>query len=241
MGGFRFLIAAAMSFAAMHACDQSKSGPDTPRPSGTSTKTDTSTRGASALGDPVTYDSWVKDYLTKNCTRCHSPQGNKSPDLTSYSNAKNFAQLSLESMKDGSMPPAGAGQKATQDQIKRMEAWITGGTLEKKTSSAPPSTGSRTGASPATPTTNPSGSVGASSALTWTRDIQPIYSRSCGTSNNGCHSTQAISVDLTTLAAAKRHTLGTRTRVNSGDMPRGGRLSEADKQKIITWVNQGAN
>jgi len=239
MGGFRFFIAALVSVAAMQACGQSGGPSATPRPTGTGNKTGTSPRISNALADAVTYDSWVKDYLTKNCTNCHAHKAGETWDLASYAKAKANAQASLDEMKSGSMPQG--GPKASSDQISKMQAWITGGTLERKPTSATPPTGSRTGTNPVAPTTNPPASAVPSANLTWTRDIQPIFRASCGLGSNGCHSPQSRYKDLTTLDSAKRYTTGIRTRVNSRDMPRGNRLSDTDIQKIVSWVNQGAN
>jgi hypothetical protein len=244
MGGVRFIIMAFVSIAMVHACDQSGKNDSTPTPRGTGTQTGTGARASTALTDPVTYDSWVKDYLTKNCTSCHSTQGGIEPDLASYGKAKLNAQEALGTMMDGSMPKG--GPKASKDQVNKMQAWITGGTLEKKPASAgtqtTPRTGSGNGSAP-NPGTNPAPGASAPPAvgLTWTRDIQPIFRSSCGIASNGCHSSQSSYGDLSSLDAAKRRVPGIRTSVSSGLMPRGSRLAEADKRKIIDWTNQGAN
>jgi hypothetical protein len=193
----------------------------------------------------VTYESWVKDYFAKACVKCHSSKSQEAFDLSSYAAVRDTAEDSLASMKAGRMPP---NQKASKDQIDKMQAWIKGGKLEKKaatgasSSAARPGLGNGTGSRTTSPT--PGGTTNnppASSSLTWDKDILPIFRSSCGLASNGCHSTQARFGDLTTLQAAKRYVSGIKNRVNSGDMPRGQRLSDGDKQKIINWTNQGAN
>lgn len=241
------MIATLVSLVAIHACDQSGGNASLPPAKGTGTRTGVGATAGAGLTD-VTYESWVKDYLTKFCTKCHEHKAKEQYDLSSYSAAKVLAQLSLETMKSGDMPKG--GPRASKEQLEKMQAWIKGGTLEKKAASgasqaARPGLGNNTGArtgSQTSPTTGrPSSNPPASSALTWDKDILPIFRNSCGLASTGCHSSQARFGDLTTLQAAKRYVTGIRNRVNSGDMPRGRSLSDSDKQKIITWTNQGAN
>lgn len=244
MGDFRYIVFSFASVLTLQACNQSSQDPATPVPRQTDTRTGAGTGNSANVAETVTYESWAKDYLTKNCTRCHSSQGGMEPDLTTYAKAKPFAKASLDAMIQGTMPQG--GPKATKDQISKMQAWIANGTLEKKAASSGsqtppvPGTTNSTGGRPTTPPV-PNGSSGPAVGLTWTADIQPIFRSSCGIASNGCHSPQAPYGDLSTLEAAKRRVPGIRTSVNSGLMPRGSRLAEADKKKIVDWTNQGAN
>lgn len=215
--------------------------------------------GSPSFGVKVTYDSWVKTYIDSKCSQCHSAGGDN-PDLSSYANVKSAADQILDEMEAGSMPQG--GPKPTSDQVSKMKAWIAGGKLEKEiastaTSPTTPKTSTSTGTSTQGGTTgsgsgsggsgvggtanNSTGGSTGSTNLTWTRDIQPIFRQSCGLGNSGCHSQGARTGDLTSQASSKRMALQISASVSSGKMPRGGSLNGADKQKIITWVNQGAN
>lgn len=86
--------------------------------------------GNSATG--VTYESFVRNWLSQNCTSCHKP-GATPPDLSTYQTAKAGAQRSLarSTGKDpkGIMPPGAQAQPA--DVLSKLESWISGGTKEK--------------------------------------------------------------------------------------------------------------
>ena len=201
------IIAALASVVAIQACDPSGGSASLPPARGTGTNTGAAATAGAGLSD-VTYESWVKDYMTKFCTKCHEHKAKEQYDLSSYSAAKGLAQLSLETMKSGDMPKG--GPKASKEQLDKMQAWIKGGTLEKKATSAGArpalgnGAGARTGTQASPSPGRPSNNTSGASGLTWDKDIQPIFRSSCGLSNNSCHSTQARFGDLTTLQAAKR-------------------------------------
>jgi mono/diheme cytochrome c family protein len=80
----------------------------------------------------VTYENFVRGWLSQNCASCHKP-GATPPDLSTYQAAKAGAQRSLarSSGKDpkGIMPPGAQAQPA--DVLAKLEAWISGGSKEK--------------------------------------------------------------------------------------------------------------
>jgi exo-beta-1,3-glucanase (GH17 family) len=120
-----------------------------------------------------------------------------------------------------------------------MKAWIKDGRLEKETTTS-------TAKTPGPSGTNSSSSAAkspssASARVTWASDIRPIFSKSCGLSSGACHRANTVNSDLTTLESSKPNGQAIKTRVNSGNMPSGGTLSTTEKQKIVTWVDQGMN
>ncbi len=100
-------------------------------------------------------------------------------------------------------------------------------------------------AAAATPLPNTSGATIAT--VSFSGDVLPIFTSNC----TGCHSsanaTNGIALDTYANVTAGRAIVAgnaDRSRVvreiQSGRMPPGGKLSSADIQKIVDWINQGA-
>jgi len=75
---------------------------------------------APAPGGTVTYKTVIKPYLDSKCGSCHG----RAPVLTSYAAAKSAAVESLNSMKEGRMPP---GSRPAQTEINNLQTWINAG------------------------------------------------------------------------------------------------------------------
>lgn len=77
-------------------------------------------------------------------------------------------------------------------------------------------------------------------AFSWADDIQPIVNTNC--SYAGCHSANsAVRQPLTNYNEMKSaiENWNLRNRVNNGSMPPAGNMSEADKQKLLDWIDAG--
>ena len=71
----------------------------------------------------VSYTNDIAPMFKKGCL-CHV-QGGQAPLLDTYSHAKQYAAVSLQSMSAGRMPPGSSASKADKDLL---QSWIDAGT-----------------------------------------------------------------------------------------------------------------
>lgn len=106
-------------------------GANTSSTTPTSTSVATSmTTTTTATSVNVTYESFIRGYLTQKCTSCHN-QGGSRPNLSNYNAARAAAEASLRTI-DGTpnariMPPSATGRESV-DIISRFQTWIRNGT-----------------------------------------------------------------------------------------------------------------
>ena len=104
----------------------------------------------------------------------------------------------------------------------------------------------------ATPATTTGGGTGATSGVSFAKDVLPILQRSCTRCHGGSNPRQGMSLE-TYAGVMKGSSNGAvvvagdpaksvmYSLVNSGAMPQGGtKLSAADIQKISDWIKAGA-
>ena len=83
---------------------------------------------------------------------------------------------------------------------------------------------------------NENTSVCDTTAVTYTKDIQPILNTSCV----GCHGTGSAIGSLNTFSDAKSLNDNVITRISNGSMPQGSaQLSSCKINKFKAWKNQG--
>lgn len=85
------------------------------------------------LAGATTYTGEVAALLETSCVGCHKP-GATAPDLSTYDAAMAAADLSLEVVQGGSMPPSAplaAADKAL------LQSWVDGGLLETPSAPSP--------------------------------------------------------------------------------------------------------
>jgi hypothetical protein len=75
-------------------------------------------------------------------------------------------------------------------------------------------------------------------AVSYTKDIQPLLKSNC----TGCHggSNPSAGIDLSTYAKVKANASSSNSVIQRGSMPPNGPLSTADKQLFAAWVSAGA-
>jgi hypothetical protein len=83
----------------------------------------------------MTYNGFVKEYLRRNCTGCHSPQGGQAPDLSTFESAKGLVNASINSMTQRRMPP-GLPAAGTAGVV-HLQNWMTQGLLLDEPTGAP--------------------------------------------------------------------------------------------------------
>jgi hypothetical protein len=97
---------------------------------------------ATSAHDPITtkitWDREMVRIISARCTSCHQPNG-KAFSLTTYNDARPWAQAILEETLDRQMPPWGAvkgfgqfnnDQGITQDELDLIANWVDGGAPE---------------------------------------------------------------------------------------------------------------
>lgn len=88
--------------------------------------------GSAAVASAVTYSSYVRGWLTQQCTVCHRA-GATPPDLSTYQGAAAAAQRSLSLIRGndpaGIMPPN--GRPASPEVLSKIESWIKAGMPER--------------------------------------------------------------------------------------------------------------
>jgi hypothetical protein len=83
----------------------------------------------------MTYNGFVKEYLRRNCTGCHSPQGGQAPDLSTFELAKGLVSASINSMTQRRMPP-GLPALSTSG-VTHLQNWMTQGLLLDESVASP--------------------------------------------------------------------------------------------------------
>jgi hypothetical protein len=84
--------------------------------------------------------------------------------------------------------------------------------------------------------------------ISYSTDIVPILNKSCGASDNSCHSSSSTSGELLDFWAGVNYSASTGKLAssivwdgNATNMPKNGvKLSSCDIKKILRWVNTGA-
>ena len=74
----------------------------------------------------VSYDGFVKGWLSRECTSCHSAEG-ESPDLSTYALAKEHASKILASIQDKDNPMPKGGPLPSKNIVDKIKAWIKAG------------------------------------------------------------------------------------------------------------------
>jgi hypothetical protein len=85
-------------------------------------------------------------------------------------------------------------------------------------------------------------------AISYSADIVPIMNKSCGSTDNSCHSSNSTSGELLDFWAGVNYSASTGKFVssitwdgNASNMPKNGaQLSSCEIRKIARWVNMGA-
>jgi hypothetical protein len=75
-------------------------------------------------------------------------------------------------------------------------------------------------------------------AISFSAQVLPLFMAECSTS--GCHDVHSPNEALTTYQEIKQHDQDIRYRVNVGQMPPSKLLTDAQKEIIIKWVDQGS-
>lgn len=80
-----------------------------------------------------------------------------------------------------------------------------------------------------------------STAKSYATDVSPVIQSFCAT-NSGCHASGSMHGPgaLTTYAQVYSARAAIRTAVANGSMPQNGSLSNAQKNAIICWIDNGA-
>lgn len=76
------------------------------------------------------------------------------------------------------------------------------------------------------------------STVSFSADIQPLIRANCATP--GCHRANLQSPTLETYTQIEASKTRIKARVDQGTMPPSGPLVQTDKDKITTWINEGA-
>lgn len=91
-------------------------------------------------------------------------------------------------------------------------------------------------------TTGTSGTINCSGpAKSFSNDVSPIFQASCA-SSGGCHGNGSFNGpgELTNYSKIFNARSSIRSAVASGDMPRIGSLTPAEKNAILCWIDNGA-
>lgn len=225
---------------------------------------DDDSEDASGGASLVSYDNFVKDWITEECLSCHAKDG-ESPDLSSFDLVKeNIAEIikSIKNKKDP-MPPAGLPKKAIVDKI---EAWEAAGmpkgagesnedpttgengdatdtstsTANKTGTGTSPSTSTRTSTSTATRTSTGTG-TGTALAVTYESFARAYLTQKC----TSCHGQGGTPPNLATYATAKAAANASLATINGS----GGRImppSATTREtadiiaKFQAWIQGGA-
>lgn len=81
-------------------------------------------------------------------------------------------------------------------------------------------------------------SVNILSGISYSSSVQNIITSSCAIP--GCHVAGTGRADFTNLATVQAQASGIKSRTQSGDMPRGGTITQEEKDNIACWVDDGA-
>jgi mono/diheme cytochrome c family protein len=171
----------------------------------------------------VSWDSWVKGYLTKSCLTCHG-SGSNSGDYSTFAKASAAAVDILESMEDGRMPKGGTADTAA---IKKMKQWVEAGAPQSDRDS---------GDDDKDDDKNDDKDDDQSAAVTYEGNVKRIINSYC----ISCHSVGGgISPELDSKSKVVAAADEVYDSVQAGRMPRTGPLGATDKETLKKWIDSG--
>lgn len=196
-------------------------------------------KGEDGGGDTPTYVSYVKSWLAKNCTSCHSKGGTAEESaLDTYAGAYKFRDEILARIQDKNKPmPPKPKALPGQAVVSVIKAWVAAGAPESNDddpdSGESGDRGRDTGGSSG-------GNTQSGDKVTYSGWVQLWLGKNCVT----CHQPDKTAPDLSTyeLAKAKAARIVARSqdRVRPMPPPPGELPLAADVDKLKRWVDQGS-
>ncbi len=169
--------------------------------------------------EEVTYEGWVKGFLSTNCESCHGAGAEDGPDLSTYAKVKAAQKKIVTRMESDDakkkMPP----KKTLKDeQIEKFKAWV-----EQKMPE-----GKKKGGT-------------AVAKITYNGWIKKYEKDSCGSGSTGCHASgNANGADLSSFEESKDAASASLGSIKSKRMPKGNADADATViSKYEAWIKAG--
>jgi mono/diheme cytochrome c family protein len=179
-----------------------------------------------AANTTIEYYKDIEPLLAAECTSCHSPEGQKLPDLTTYDNVK----ANIDKIQT-TVAATHEGVAAWGDSKKKiLTQWKTAGLLPGTSPTPTPSPQVSPSPGAGTPTATPT-----PAGLSFAKDIEPIFKAKC----SSCHGEgKPWSPPLYNLANIKTFR-GDITACMSTDANHGAVMTKEELSAFRAWVAAG--